>query len=90
MQLRRSALYDHCVLILIFDNVVCSCFQSEIEDMVLIVVFRELAVRTMRRTNSERSHVFEKEGSAADRAQSAHSLRENVSDFGNCSLFVVG
>lgn len=90
VQLRRGALHNHRVVVFVLNNVVCACFQSQIEDMVLIVVFGELTVRTVSRTNGERSCVFEKKGSTADRAQSAHSLREDVSNLGNCSLLVVG
>ena len=90
VQLRRGALHNHRIVVFVLNNIVCACFQSEIEDMVLIVVFRELTVRATSRANGERSCVFEKKGSTADRAQSAHSLREDVSNLGNCSLLVVG
>lgn len=90
VQLLRLALHHHRVGLLVIDDVVGSQLDGQVEDVLLLVVLRELRMTDSGESYRDGADVVKETRGTAGGSEVAHALGEQMADFGNSPLLVVG
>ena len=90
VQLLRLALHHHRVGLLVLDDVIRSELDGQVEDVFLLVVLRELRMMQGGRSYRNGADVVKETRGAAGGSEVAHALGEEMADFGDSPLLVVG